>query len=197
MSRGGILRQTPSSDIRISNCTISRNSVHGNGGGIYYHSTSIMSIMSIITNCTIADNVATYSGGGILCQSGFRLTLNNTIIWGNRTTNGNLRSGNEIYDENEIGARVSLNYCDFADGAGDIVGTVPDPNCIRTDPQFVDAAVGNYRLQPTSPCIDAGDNSFVPAGITTDLDGNPRIVDGNTPPDGTATVDIGAYEYQP
>jgi hypothetical protein len=50
----------------------------------------------------------------------------------------------------------------------------------------VDAAVGNLRLQPDSPCINAGDNSSVTG--TTDLDGNPRIVHG--------TVDIGAYEYQ-
>ena len=44
----------------------------------------------------------------------------------------------------------------------------------------------NLRLQPNSPCINAGDNSYVTGA--TDLDGNPRISGG--------TVDIGAYEYQ-
>jgi hypothetical protein len=63
----------------------------------------------------------------------------------------------------------------------------PD-NSINDDPQFVDVANKNYHLQSTSPCIDRGNNSYVPAGVTTDLDGNPRIRNG--------TVDIGAYEYQ-
>jgi hypothetical protein len=50
----------------------------------------------------------------------------------------------------------------------------------------VDQASGNLRLQPNSPCINAGDNSYVTNA--TDLDGNPRISGG--------IVDIGAYEYQ-
>ena len=49
-------------------------------------------------------------------------------------------------------------------------------------------------MLPGSPCIDAADNDAVPAEVATDLDGNPRIVDGDD--DGEATVDMGAYEFQ-
>ena len=41
-------------------------------------------------------------------------------------------------------------------------------------------------LLPGSPAIDAGNNALIPAGVTTDQRGLPRIVNGR--------VDIGAFE---
>src|SRR5690606_15939935 len=59
---------------------------------------------------------------------------------------------------------------------------------------------GNYRLLDSSPAIDAGSNSAIPGGFTTDRDGNPRRYDDTGVTDtgvGTAPiVDIGAYEKQ-
>jgi hypothetical protein len=61
-------------------------------------------------------------------------------------------------------------------------------------------AAADYRLLPGSPCIDAGDNSAVPKGIDTDLDGNPRFVDDpgtvDTGSGEPPIVDMGAYEFQ-
>jgi hypothetical protein len=67
--------------------------------------------------------------------------------------------------------------------------TTPDPGGIgniTNAPLFADLPSGNLRLQPNSPCINAGNNSYVTNA--TDLDGNPRTAGG--------TVDIGAYEFQ-
>ncbi len=60
-------------------------------------------------------------------------------------------------------------------------GTNKDANSISADPVFVSAS--DFRLQPTSPAINAG----VDVSLTTDYD-------GNTVPTGTAP-DIGAYEF--
>ena len=74
--------------------------------------------------------------------------------------------------------------CDFSYSC-----TTPRPAGLGNfseDPRFVDAAAGDYRLQASSPCIDAGDNGFV--GWNEDMDGNPRIAYG--------LADMGAYEAQ-
>ncbi|MHC4500667.1 MAG: choice-of-anchor Q domain-containing protein, partial [Planctomycetota bacterium] len=82
---------------------------------------------------------------------------------------------------------------------------------IDADPCFVDTDnpdpnLWDLRLMPDSPCIDEGDNNSVPADtadldddgdtaepIPYDLDGYPRILDGDL--NGSFVVDMGAYEY--
>ena len=64
---------------------------------------------------------------------------------------------------------------------------------LAVDPNFVNAAGGDYSLSSGSPVIDAAGTD--PANGETDLAGSPRVVDGNG--DGVAARDMGAYEYQP
>lgn len=67
---------------------------------------------------------------------------------------------------------------------------VPDiSDNLQDSPEFVNPASDIFRLQTGSAMIDAGDNSYLPASITEDLDGNNRIVN--------ALVDLGAYEHDP
>ena len=69
------------------------------------------------------------------------------------------------------------------------IGFSIGPNSINADPLFTDPLYDDYHLQAGSPCIDSGDSSAVPAGITTDFEGDPRIFPIDAP------VDIGADEF--
>ncbi|MGI6394138.1 MAG: choice-of-anchor Q domain-containing protein [bacterium] len=60
-------------------------------------------------------------------------------------------------------------------------------NNIDTNPLFVGSGDDPLMLQTGSPCINTGDNTLIPFGITTDILGNDRIM-------GTS-VDMGAYEF--
>ena len=162
-----------SSSPTVTNCIFSGNSANDEGGAIFCGGSS-----PSITNCTLSDNSAN-SGRAFFCIDS-DVTLNNCILWD---------GGNEI--EVLTGSAPTLNYC-CVDDTG-LPGDVTQNNCIYDDPQFVDAANGDYHLKDTSPCIDKGDNTYI-SGVNEDLDGNERVVDGDN--DGTATVDIGAYEKQ-
>ncbi|MGA1869824.1 MAG: right-handed parallel beta-helix repeat-containing protein [bacterium] len=122
-----------SSSPTISNCTISGNSAEG-GGGIYCYSSS-----PTISNCTISGNSSEWNGGGIFCSSSSSPYIVNTIFWGN--------NGPEIYHFDYSNPKLS--YCD-------IQGGYPGLGNIDADPLFVDPENGNYYLQSSSPCIDAG-----------------------------------------
>jgi len=123
--------------------------------------------------------------------------LTNVIIWDNH--------GGSIYN---YLATLMISYSDIQ---GCVVSGNWQASCgtngggnIDSDPLFVDAdgadnTAGtlddNLRLQLGSPAIDAGNNAAPGlSGITTDLKGYPRFVDGNA--DNNAVVDMGAYEAQ-
>ena len=82
------------------------------------------------------------------------------------------------YTPNFFGELIIQNCCTVPANAFD--------DNIASDPLFVDPGNGDFRLQGTSPCINAGSNLLVTNAF--DLDNNSRIQGG--------TVDIGAYEYQ-
>jgi hypothetical protein len=63
---------------------------------------------------------------------------------------------------------------------------------LSSAPNFVDAVLKDFRLLASSPAVDRGSSVGAP---TTDFAGNLRPFDGNG--DGSAIVDIGAYELVP
>ena len=64
---------------------------------------------------------------------------------------------------------------------------------INANPLFINPAQGDYHLQQGSPSIDTGDNQALNLP-DTDLDGDPRILDGNG--DENAIVDMGVDEFR-
>ena len=192
---GGGMSDSNDSNATLTNCIFIGNSAGYSGGGMYNRYSS-----PTVTNCTFSGNSADYSGGGMHNRNSSP-TITNCILWGDSAP-----TGPEIFNDNST---PTVTYSDIA-GAGVYIGT----GNINDDPLFVDAdgpdnIVGteddNLRFLPDSLCIDAGDNSAVPAdtadldndGDTVeptpfDLDGNQRIVDGDS--DGIAIVDMGAFE---
>ena len=129
-------------------------------------------------------------GGGLYnAGAGTSVSIANSIFCDNADSGGEDESA-QIHIEGVI-AGLAVDYSCVEGWTGGLGGS----GNIGSNPQFNNAANGDYRLSDdaTSPCVEAGDNSEVPFGVETDLDGAPRIVDGDG--DLTATVDMGAYEY--
>ncbi len=144
----------------VTDCVFSANSSNSYGGGMYISSSS-----PVVTNCTLYANTATDSGGAVWIGGNSNLYLRNSIIWG---------VGSDI--ETESGSDTFVGY-------SDVQGGYPGTGNLDADPEFFDAANGDFRLMPNSPCIDTGTSTGAPED---DLRGVSR-------PQG-AGIDMGAYE---
>jgi hypothetical protein len=176
ISGGGVVGTVGAQASVVLNCVITGNmATNGIGGG---------ALDATLVNCLLANNQA-HSGGGCAQST----LVNCTVV-----SNTALMYGGGVYQCTSENSIVYFNTAGVA-GSNYFTGTLaycctsPLPGGagnITNAPGFVNFAAGNFHLQIGSPCIDAGSNGYVTA--LTDLDGNPRIVDG--------TVDMGAYESQ-
>ena len=186
-SRAGACESYGGSQTRYTNCVFRGNSATGaNGGGALWIGTS-----SAVTarNCTIVSNSATALAGGVI-NTGGTSTFGNCILWSNSGPGGTT-VGNQITNS---GGVTLATYCIVQ---GDYAGTAN----LASDPLFVSAATGDYRLQAGSGAIDSGSNPLATAGANTDFSGKPRYRDdptaANTGTGSSPLIDRGAYERQP
>ena len=152
------------SNPRLTNCTFYNN----NWSAMYCNLGSLT-----LTNCTFTGNLGVRFGGAIFNQHS-SCTLTNCILWGD--------TPDEIYESQGV---TVITY-------SNIKGSWPGEGNIDADPCFIDAAGGDLRLSSDSPCIDTGYNN-APNLPATDMDGHPRIIDGDC--NETDVVDMGAYEF--
>jgi predicted outer membrane repeat protein len=186
---GGVYVGSDTASLAMINCVLSGNFA-ASGGGLATRG------LTTVSGCAFSGNSASSSGGGIYNFRAFSdLAVVNSILWGNSDAGGMDESA-QIHVAN--GTTTITSNCIQGWSTPGVDGN------IDLDPQFVNALGGDgtagtldddLRLLDVSPCIDAGDNAAVPPGVTADLDGKQRIIDGDG--DGTADVDMGAYEFSP
>ena len=191
-------------DANVVNSVFVNNNSDGNGGGAYFSHLSLSSIdiNRAVTNSTFYNNNSGNQGGGVYVHYFFFATLNannfnlrNSILMNNRANVG----ADELYISTQSATHTASIDNNLIQGGnneprvlvvtndGVSISNIVDVSDATVVFASTDAAEDDYlRLVAGSPAVGAGDNNYIPAGITTDAAGEMRIQGG--------TVDLGAYE---
>ncbi|MDY7092394.1 MAG: choice-of-anchor Q domain-containing protein [Acidobacteriota bacterium] len=158
-----------------------------NAGGVYASggSPKIVGNTFYQNKVNNMDTVGLPSHGGALYADNSDCTFADNIVANNSVT-GLGRQGGGVWVSG--GSTALSTNCYWSNSPADIYGASLQPGDLQDDPQFYDPGSGDFELQSTSPCINAGNSTFLPSGDSTDRYGEPRIVD--------SAMDMGACEYQ-
>jgi hypothetical protein len=214
---GAVMNFGPS--VTLVNCQLTGNRALMLGGGLYNYEGD-----ATLINCRVVGNTADYAetaGGAALYNLNGSLTVLDCTMADNRSPSGKAiasfqwgtASGIKVKVANSIlfngGSEIWSNVPEavqvtYSDVQGGWTGT----GNISTDPQFTRLGTrsiegewidGDYRLKASSPAIDAGSSTALPAdSLDLDGDGNtsevlPVDLNGNSRVLGSQ-VDMGAYE---
>lgn len=179
-AQGGAINLINIDSVFLTNCLIVDNQANGvgTGGGVSVNSSDTLPVYLDIMNCTFANNT------GILAS--------NLAAWQDDSTAGNTQvviQNTIFYDQLFNSYAVEGGSPTITSNGGNLSGDNSLINIFTqtTDfndenPLFEDDPNGDYRLFPTSVCIDAGVSLNAPSD---DVNGDLRV--GNP--------DIGAIEY--
>jgi len=196
-THGGGIENDLGSTLVMSGVTVSGNMASVAGGGIENEAGAPG---ATLTNVTVSGNTAG-TGAGVSNDGNLTLsfvtisgnsldgsgdhTIRNTIL-ANSASGTNCSGGGTLLAEDHN--LDSGSTCGFTDPT-DLINTNPDLGPLQDNggPTFT------HALAAGSPAIDAGSGDCPPPA--TDQRGVARPVDGNG--DGSASCDIGAFEFQP
>jgi len=184
-----------------SSPTITGNIITGNWSEYGEGSVLLHNSRAVLTNNIIVGNSVYGPCAGIVVCHGSSVTIANNTIVGNTLPWKENNGG--VYCTSEATAKIT-NCIFWNNGDYDLYGCTATYSCLQHEhpgegniyenPMFVsmghwDDDYDNwvdfdFRLLPDSPCIDAGDASYM--SEPNDLDGKPRVMGGR--------IDMGAYE---
>jgi hypothetical protein len=156
-----------SGTVTVTNSTLRNLGSANNGAGIYNAGTLY------VYNTTFADNRPNDPSLAADLYNSGTATVNNSLL-ANQVRGSNCANSGSITIQNTL---IEDSSCGITNGV----------NGNKTGDPSLGAFSGRYYpLNSDSIAINAGDNSLIPGGVTTDITGSPRIQQG--------TVDMGAYE---
>jgi len=169
---GGLYLQNCNNGVVVVNVLFAKNGVDAdgnltqNGGAIYMNNSTVE-----VINNTIADNQAVDVNSKGIYADNSNWRMHNSILFPDIFTSTNVPF---IISECLLNQRPqTAQNCFFP----------------PVSPDFVNSAASNYRLQATSPCINAGDPTYVTPQLTiTDLEGRPRFT-------ALMQIDLGAFQH--
>ena len=179
-AQGGAINISNTDSVFITNCLIVDNEAKsdGNGGGISFNSGDTLAVYGSLMNCTFANNTGLFADNLSVFESliglgDLTIEIQNTLFYDVLTNSYNIEEGTPVVISNggNLSNDVSLSQV-----------FVMSSDFNNEDPMLFDISNGDYRLDGTSVCIDAGVAMNAPA---VDVYNDARV----------GTPDIGAIEY--
>ena len=196
---GGGIKIVNSSAVELRNNVITGNKALNNDGGGIDLFNCPSGTAPTIRNNFLAGNYSKWGGAGI-SASNAAATIRNNIVYENRGGTGLFANAQSTLDicYNDVWSNPTANHGGTAQpcASGELSvdpmlvdsGQWTDPNGTPLVPADDLWADGDYHLQQSSQCIDAGDPSGTPGSNELDFQGNPRLRCGR--------VDIGPDETE-
>jgi hypothetical protein len=170
------MNNAPHTPARAENLVAAGNSVGpgGEGAGVY------AGCAAVPVDLTLNDSTIAGNTGGSPLDGGAMDTL--------RLVNSIVSAGGKATAITGFASRAIA----FSDACAPGGHKPAGAGNLCADPLLKNPANGDIHQTSKSPTRDRGSNPRVPAGLSTDFEGNPRITDAE--PNGYAVVDIGADE---